>query len=374
MNKINIFHIVSGKTWGGAEEYAYCMASRLRHDPRFYVEVVCKKQPAVLDVFRQLEIPISILPLKGMTDLDSPMRFARLLRKGRNVVHVHTFHDAFLAVWARRVSANRNTTIIMTVHGIYHPHNNYLYRKIYNSIDHLIFTSQLSQDEFIGRARKLDVTKSTVVLDSVLPNPLLENVPAPNLRQMLGIPQNVVLIMVHGRLCHEKGTDVLLRAVTQLDKEKYRLVIIGEGAPKFMTQLKGFIVANQLVRNVSLLGFLNNITKIVSQCDMGVLPSVAPEAMGMANLEYMMQGKPIITTNNGAQVEYMVDGHNGLLVPPDNHFALAGAIQQLIDDPALRTRLGNQARRDFDDKLNYDRFYDHITTLYHTVTRKGNKE
>ncbi len=370
MSKINIFHIVSGKTWGGAEEYAFCMASRLRHDDRFYVEVVCKKKPAVLDIFRQLEIPVSILPLKGMRDLDSPMRFARLLRKGRNVVHVHTFHDAFLAVWARRVSDNRNTTIIMTVHGIYHPHNNYLYRKIYNSIDHLIFTSQLSQDEFIGRARKLDVSKSTVVLDSVLPNPMLVNVPPPDIRRMLNIPDNVLLIMMHGRLCHEKGTDVLLRAITQIDKSKYRLVIVGTGAPKFLTELKGFIVANQLVRNVSLLGFLSNISKVVGQCDFGVMPSVAPEAMGMANLEYMMQGKPVITTNNGAQVEYIADGHNGLLVPPDNHLALAAAIQQLIDDPQLRDQLGKQAQIDFNDKLNYDRFYDRVTSLYLNISHK----
>ena len=111
---INVFHIVSGKNWGGAEQYAYDLVSRLRHDDRFYVEVVCKKNKTVLEQFRKLEVPVSILPLKGMTDLDSPMRFARQLRKGHNIVHVHTFHDAFLAVWARRVSENRNTTIIMT--------------------------------------------------------------------------------------------------------------------------------------------------------------------------------------------------------------------------------------------------------------------
>ena len=77
--KINVFHIVSNKYWGGPEEYAYEMVSRLRHDPRFYAEVVCKKNEPVLLHFRRLEIPISILPLKGITDIDSPTRLARLL-------------------------------------------------------------------------------------------------------------------------------------------------------------------------------------------------------------------------------------------------------------------------------------------------------
>lgn len=367
---INVFHIVSGKTWGGPEQCAYDMVSRLRHDPRFYVEVVCKKNKAVLNEFRKLEIPISILPLKGMTDLDSPMRFARQLRKGRNIVHVHTFHDAFMAVWARRVSDNPNTTIIMTVHGVYHPRTNYLYRKIYDSIDHLIFTSQLSLNEFVGRAPKLDVTKSTVIRDSVLPNPLLSDVPVEDLRARLDMKPNQVLMMYHGRLSHDKGIDLLLRALTHLDRDSYKLVVMGEGSRKFTTELKGYIVANQLVRNVTLMGFCNNITKFISQCDLGVLPSVVPEALGIANLEYMMQGKPHISTNNGAQTEYVVDGKNGLLVPPGDETALASTIKMLVNDPATRQRLGQQAQQDFDQSLNYDRFYDEVTALYLKVKRK----
>ena len=368
---INVFHIVSGKTWGGAEQYAYDMVSKLRHDPRFYVEVICKKNKNVLDQFRRLEVPVSILPLKGMTDIDSPMRFARQLRKGHNVVHVHTFHDAFMAVWARRVSENRNTTIIMTVHGIYHPRNNYLYRKIYNSIDHLVFTSRFSQEEFIGCARKLDVSKSSVVHDSVIPNELLSDVPAISLRQELDMTPEQVLIMYHGRLSHDKGTDVLLRAITQLDKATYKLVVMGEGSRKFTSELNGFIVANNLVRNVTFMGFRDNIAKLIAQCDMGVLPSVQPEALGLANLEYMMQGKPHISTNNGAQVEYIVNGKNALLVKPNDDIELATTIKMLINDPKARQEMGEQARNDFNEKLNYDRFYNNITQLY--ISLKPNR-
>ncbi|MBQ0121081.1 MAG: glycosyltransferase family 4 protein [Bacteroidales bacterium] len=366
---INVFHIVSGKTWGGAEQYAYDLVSRLRHDDRFYVEVVCKKNKTVLEQFRKLEVPVSILPLKGMTDLDSPMRFARQLRKGHNIVHVHTFHDAFLAVWARRVSENRNTTIIMTVHGIYHPRTNYLYRKIYNSIDHLIFTSELSRNEFIGSAPKLDVTKSCVIRDSVLPNPLLEDTQVPDLRQTLNIAPEQMLIMYHGKLSHDKGIDVLLKAITQLDPKTYRLVVMGEGSRKFTTEIKGFIVANQLVRNVTLMGFCDNITKFISQCDMGVLPSVAPEALGISNLEYMMQGKPHIGTSNGAQHEYVINGKNGILVTPGNQYELAAAIKMLIDEPQSRKAMGQQAHDDFNRELNYDNFYDKVTALYKNLRK-----
>ena len=81
----------------------------------------------------------------------------------------------------------------------------------------------------------------------------------------------------------------------------------------------------------------------------------------------MMEGKPHITSNNGAQTEYIRDGRNAIFVEPGNHFALAAAINHLIDDPKARQRIGNQAKIDFDSDLNYDIFYDKITRLYNDL-------
>ncbi|MBR1882533.1 MAG: glycosyltransferase family 4 protein [Muribaculaceae bacterium] len=362
---ITVFHFVSNKYWGGPEESAYEMVSRLRHDKRFYAEVVCKKNEPVLLHFRRLEIPISILPLKGKTDMDSPKRLARLIRKGHNVLHVHTFNDAFTAMLARYMSDNPHTRIIMTLHGIVKPRTNYFHRKIYHAIDKMVFVSQKAHDVWMAGARGFDPQKALVIRDSVIGNPLAS--PAPNLRQQLNVGREKALILYHGRLCPEKGIDVLLKAATQLDKDSYHLAIIGEGSPKYVTQIKAFIVANQLVRNVSLLGFQEDIAHLIEQCDMGVLPSVEPEALGIANLEYMMQGRPHITTNNGAQPEYVTDGLTAMLIEPGNPFSLAAAMQSLIADPAMRQRMGQQAQDEFEAKLNYDIHYQQMTDLYHDV-------
>ncbi len=370
---INIFHVVSNKYWGGPEEYAYEMVSKLRNDQRYYAEVVCKKNEPVLLHFRRLEIPISILPLKGMTDIDSPTRLARLLRKGHNIVHVHTFKDAFTAVMARRISENRNTRVIMTIHGICRPKTNYIYRKLYQSIDKMVFVSHRAYDEWMNHAKGFNHDKACIIRDSVIDNPLAS--PAPDIRRKFNIPDDKTLIMFHGRLTPEKGVDILLKATTMLDKDKFHLVVIGQGKPKFMTQLKSFIVENQLLQNVSLVGFQEDMAHIIQQCDMGVLPSVEPEALGIANLEYMMQGKPHITTNNGAQVEYVADQRNAILVPPSEPQALAQAITALLDNPDKRQQMGLQAKDDFERTLNYDIFYDKMTTLYNEllITKKNKK-
>ena len=359
---INVFHIVSNKHWTGAEQYTYDLVERLRNDDDFYAEVVCRKYPVVLTQYRRLEIPISILPLKGVTDIDSPVRFARLLRKGKNIIHVHSFKDAFMAVMARRISENRDTRVVVSVHGVYKPKSNYMYTKLYKSIDCFVFSSQMAKDAFVGKAKKQYADRAVVLRDSVCDSQLGTSVP--DLRRELGLDSHQALIMYHGKLAAEKGIDTLLGALTHVDKSKYHLVVIGDGQAKYKAKIKGFIVAAGMVNNVSLLGFRNNILEYLRPADFGVLPSIQPEALGISNLEYMMAGKAHICSNNGAQPEYVHDGVNGLLVPPGDEHALTTAINVLLNDTASRSRMGTQAQRDFKESLDYPAFYKKMTDLY----------
>lgn len=359
---INVFHIVSNKHWTGAEQYTYDLVDRLRNDPDFYVEVVCRKRPIVLKQYRRLEIPVSILPLKGVTDIDSPVRFARLLRKGQNIIHVHSFRDAFMAVMARRISENRDTRVVVSVHGVYTPKKNYMYTKLYKAIDCFVFSSQMARDAFLGKAKKSYAERAVVLRDSVCDSMIGTQVP--DLRRELGLDSQQALIMYHGKIAPEKGIDALLGALTHVDKSKYHLAIIGEGEPKYKAKIKGFIVAAGMVHNVTLLGFRDNIMEYLRQADFGVLPSIQPEALGITNLEYMMAGKAHICSNNGAQPEYVSDGVNGLLVTPGDESALAAAINELINDKATRSRMGAQAQKDFQQNLDYPGFYQRMTDLY----------
>ena len=317
--------------------------------------------------FRRLEIPISILPLKGMTDIDSPTRLARLLRKGHNIVHVHTFKDAFAAVMARRISENRNTRVVVSVHGVYKPKKNYMYTKLYKSIDCFVFSSEMARDAFLGKAKKTYADRGVVLRDSVCDSHIGTQVP--ELRRELAMDNHQALIMYHGKLAPEKGIDTLLGALSHVDKSKYHLVIIGEGQPKYKAKIKGFIVAAGMVNNVTLLGFRDNILEYLRQADFGVLPSIQPEALGITNLEYMMAGKAHICSNNGAQPEYVHDGVNGILIPPGDEQALVTAINQLINDTATRSRMGTQAQKDFQDNLDYPGFYQRMTDLYRRLLK-----
>ena len=362
---INVFHIVSSKTWGGAERYASDLVARMRHDSDYYVEVVSAKNDDIIEQFQKMDIPVSILPLKGIRDFDSPVRLARMLRKGKNIVHVHTYRDAVTAVMARIISDNPDTKVVFTPHSLKKPTFNYVSKKVYNSIDQYVFVSQFAYDYFIAHAApKLKKSVASVIPESVLNTDTSAQAPVPDLHKELKMTPEQSLIMFHSRLNHDKGIDVLLKAIKNVDCDRYQLVILGEGQDKAVQRIKSYIIENKLVHNVHLLGFQRNMHGYLWQCDFGVQPSTIAEMQGISNLEYMKQGKPIITTNNGAQCEYVRDMENGILVKPNNVEQLTDAINTLINDRDLTQRLGRQAKRDFDTRLNYDKFYEKITSLY----------
>jgi glycosyltransferase involved in cell wall biosynthesis len=75
-----------------------------------------------------------------------------------------------------------------------------------------------------------------------------------------------------------------------------------------------------------------------------VMPSLWPEPLGSVVHEAMSRGRPVIGTSHGGHIDMIVDGDNGLLVPPGDVDALASAMQRLSADPDLRRRMGAAAR------------------------------
>lgn len=362
---INVFHIVSSKTWGGAERYASDLVAHMRHDPHFYVEVVSAKNNDIIEQFQKMDIPVSILPLKGIRDFDSPVRLARMLRKGKNIVHVHTYRDAMTAVMARIISDNPNTKVVFTPHTLKRPTFNYVSKKVYRNIDQYVFVSQFAYDHFLAHAApRIKKSLTSVIPESVLNTDTSAQAPVPDLRKELKMNPQQILIMFHSRLNHEKGVDILLKAIKVLNRDNYKLVMLGEGQPKAVQRIKSYIIENNLIHNVHLLGFQRNVHGFLWQCDFGVQPSTVAEMQCISNLEYMKQGKPVITTNNGAQSEYVRNMENGILVKPNNVEQLAEALKTLCDNRQLIQSLGSQAKKDFDTQLNYETFYEKITSLY----------
>lgn len=147
-----------------------------------------------------------------------------------------------------------------------------------------------------------------------------------------------------------KGLDVLVDAVALLrDRElPLRVAIAGgvfPGGEHFRDELAAQIAHHGLDGAVELLGFVEDVDRLLAESEAFVLPSRRPEPFGLALVEAMASGLPCVATAAGGPRDIVEDGVTGLLVPPGDPVALAAALQRLRTEPDLATRLGAAARR-----------------------------
>jgi rhamnosyl/mannosyltransferase len=159
-------------------------------------------------------------------------------------------------------------------------------------------------------------------------------------------------ILFTGRLVYYKGADVLLEAFANV-KADAELFFAGTGVlePELQARAETLGIRDR----VHFLGrrMTPELRDMFADCDLFVLPSVAnSEAFGIVQLEAMVNGKPVINTALPTGVPLVsIHGETGLTVPPQDAGALTDAMEQLLNDDALREQYGKAARervlRDF---------------------------
>lgn len=151
-------------------------------------------------------------------------------------------------------------------------------------------------------------------------------------------------LLAMGRLVPEKGFDVLIRAFGRLSREhpEWRLVILGEGPLR--SDLEALVSSLGLGQQVELPGLVQRPRAVLEAAAVFAFSSRI-ESFGMALCEAMACGRAVVAADCPVGPrEIVTDGVNGLLVPPEDEVALAGAIGQLMNEPERRARLGNAAR------------------------------
>jgi glycosyltransferase involved in cell wall biosynthesis len=167
-------------------------------------------------------------------------------------------------------------------------------------------------------------------------------------------------ILFVGALRRVKGVDVLVAAYDRL-VDAPPLVLIGTPSQDSLPPMPKSSVVLENLSSAEVMAAWRRAL-------FGVAPSVWPEPLGNVIHEGMSAGCPVIGTFPGGQTEMIAHDENGLLVPSGSVTALAGAMQRLIDNPALRRRLGDAAvqhAQRFTEAQQLPRF----AALFHTVVQ-----
>lgn len=195
---------------------------------------------------------------------------------------------------------------------------------------------------------------ATSRLRAIVVPPAVDVADVPAVARPAGVALRIGMV---GRLAPLKGQHVFLEAFAQAfpasSHGEVKAILVGAplfGETAYEERLRGLIRRLGVERQVEMTGFREDIAAELARMDVLVQASVTPEGFGRVVVEGMAAGLPVIATRSGGTQEIVTDGVDGLLCPPNDVAALAGALRRLLDDEHLRRRLGQQGRlraRDF---------------------------
>jgi len=286
------------------------------------------------DFYGALRVPSMRIP--APRDLD-PLLLGRLVRSLRaDVVHTHLVHADLYGGIAARL---RGAPLVSTKHND-DPFRLGPFRHVERAVTRLasrVIAITEALRRFNVERVGLPAEKVTTVhygLDD-LPEPWGTNPPDP-------VPAGARVVLCVARLGAQKGVDVAVRALPAV-RERHPdavLVVLGEGPERdALEALAG--------DGVYLLGRVPDVAAWLRRAELLVHPA-RWEGFGLAVLEAMLAGLPVVASRVSSTPELVVDRVTGLLVPPDDPAALATAIVAVLDRPGELGHAGRErARREF---------------------------
>ncbi len=189
-------------------------------------------------------------------------------------------------------------------------------------------------------------------------------------RARFGIPVDAPLAGVVGRIkLKRKGQETFIAAAALIHDRfpDARFAIIGSpfaGNEDHEKELRRFAGEHGISDRVIFCGECDDMGAAYSALDIVVLASGTPEPFGGVVIEAMANGRAVIGTDIGGTREQIANGTTGLLIPPDDPFAMSKAMARLFSDPKYREEMGDAGQQRFLQQFEFEPFYEKMTGLY----------
>jgi len=165
--------------------------------------------------------------------------------------------------------------------------------------------------------------------------------------------QTEPIILFVGQVIRGKGVDLLLRALTEV-RQPFRALIVGTG--NHMESCVALARKLKLGGQVSFLGWVSHdrIGDYFQRARLVAVPSRWPEPFGMVGLEAMWASRPVVAFAVGGIPDWLADGESGFAVAEQDWKLYGQALDQLLADPELATRMGRQGHALASEKFRFD--------------------
>lgn len=252
-------------------------------------------------------------------------------------------HSPIGGVCGRLAGHKTHTKVIYTAHGFHFykgaPLLNWFYypiEKYFSSYTDVLIT--INKEDYARATAKFHATTVYYIPGVGVDTEKFHNCKMDKSvkRTELGIPQNAFLLLSVGELDNRKNHQVVIKALGRIQDPNIFYIIAGKGPLE--REYKEIAKQNGIAHNVILLGPRTDINELCKAADVFVHPSVR-EGLGIAPLEGMASGLPLISSYVNGIKDYTRDGVTGCcLVKPFDVEAMVAAILKMRDDVAFRVQ------------------------------------
>ena len=356
MTPLRIGYHLTSRALGGMEQHVVTLIRRAQMDHHCIVfsDVVAGLDP----LYREIQAAGATLRIRSVERAQSggiaraalrslPVILAaraELMAANLDVLHFHvgTLHLAYPAILASRIA--RIPRRVLTLHNLVG--RGLRARRIMESLTlrtlHRIIAVSPELKENLVASKGVAPERICVIPNGVEVEEFRSGFKEES-RQALEISCGARVVGMAARLHAQKGADLLIRAapIIRSRVENLRIVLIGDG-PERPALVR--LARNQRVSDiVTFTGYRADARRLLCAFDIVVLPS-RHEGLPFTLLEGMAGGKPVVAANVGGIPSVVVDGVTGLLFPSEDVAGLAAALIKLLDDPAVRQRMGDAGR------------------------------
>lgn len=301
---------------------------------------------------------------------------ALLKKENFDIVHCHTPMGGVLARLACEPYRKKGMKVIYTAHGFHFydgaPKKNWLvYYPIERELSRITDVIITINHEDFSRAKKRFFAKQVYYIPGVgVDTKKFENcvVSKEDKRSELNIPKDAFVLLSVGELAERKNQKVTLLALAKL-KEKKKLsdiIYIAAGEGSLKEEYESFIKKENLTAHVKLLGERNDVDELCKAADCFIHMSVR-EGLGIAPLEGMASGLPLISSYVNGIKDYTEDGKTGItIINPVDANEVMLAIEKMHDNPQFRENCARNNKRVV-EQYSIKRTQDVMESIYRNV-------
>jgi glycosyltransferase involved in cell wall biosynthesis len=362
MEKLKVIHMVEDLKIGGLERIIASIVKNLDRT-RYETKVWCLAEGGqIAEEIIEKGVEVKTLGMRSYYNLINIIILSWLLKKEK-VTILHT-HGYFASTFGRLAAILIRLPVVIThIHStyyIYSRRNLIIERFLSQFTDAIVCISQAVK-KFVTDFEDIQGNKVHVIYNGVETPDLSEGKLD---RVSFNISGDDIVAITVASLAPHKGHKVLIDAmkIVSSDCRRLRLLIVGDGPLR--NDLLSYTEELQLSSLILFAGQRTDVYSLLRLSDVFVLPSLEREGLGIALIEAMASGLPVIGTRLGGIPEVIEEGVTGLLCVPGDSIELADAMKKLISDSTLREKMGHAGRKIYEEKFTVEGMIRNIESLY----------